>query len=141
MIQVEIIDPRTGKAAMVTSHGELVVGTPHHASPYNATRSAAGVSNIVKPRTGEVFIITYMIVASDKTNVETNVSVYETLTDDGDSASADNLVLSGSLAKNDRVVMPGLDLETLKSRFVNIETDTAAIISVTVMGYFEKESH
>ena len=138
-IQVSICDPKTGKAVRLTEHGELIIGKTEHSLPYNAVRSSAGVSNIVELRTNNTFIITYLIVASDKTNVETQVDVYETITSDGAAATAEAVILSGSMARNDRVIIAGLDLRTLPSRFINIETDTAAVINVTVMGYYEQE--
>lgn len=138
-INVGIIDPRNGVAAKITHHGELVVGTSEHSTPFNGVLTGAGVVNLVKPNTGNVFIITYIIVASDKTNVETQVDIYETKIESGDFTTSEVAVLSGSLSKNDRVVLPGLDLQTLPSRFINIQTDTAATINVTLMGYFEEE--
>lgn len=138
-IQVSICDPTTGKAARLTEHGELIIGKTEHSLPYNAIRSTAGISNVVELRTNNTFIITYLIVASDKTSVETQVDVYEARTVDGAATTAEAVILSGSLAKNDRVIISGLDLRTLPSRFINIETDTAATINVTVMGYYEQE--
>ena len=128
-----------GTPIKLTPHGELVTGKTEHSLPYNAIRTSAGVSNIVELRTNNTFIITYLVVASDKTNVETQVDVYETRTVDGDATIAEAVILSGSLARNDRVVMPALDLRTKPSRFINVETDTAAVISITVMGYYEPE--
>lgn len=138
-IQVSICDPKTGKAVRLTDHGELIIGKTEHSLPYSGVLSAAGVENIISLKTNHTFIITYLIVASDKTNVETQVDVYETRTVDGDASTAEAVILSGSLAKNDRVIIAGLDLRTLPSRFVNIETDTTAVINVTVMGYYEQE--
>ena len=126
-----------GTPLRLTEHGELIVGNTKHSIPFNATRSTAGVSNVVPLVTNNSFIVTYLVVASDRTNVETIVSVYETRTVDGNTATAENMILSGSLAKSDRVILSGLDLETLSSRFINIETDTAATINVTIMGYYE----
>ena len=92
---------------------------------------------IVPLRSNNRFIITYLIVSSDKTNVDTQVDIYETRTVDGNATTAEAVILSGGLSKNDRVVMSGLDLATLPSRFVNIETDSLAAINVIVMGYYE----
>ena len=128
-----------GTPVKLTPHGELVTGKTEHSLPYNIVRTTAGVSNIVELRTNNTFIITYLVVASDKTNLETQIDVYETRTVDGDASTAEAVVLSGSLARNDRVIMPSLDLRTLPSRFINVETDTTAVISVTVMGYYEPE--
>ena len=138
-LQFSLCDPKTGRAARLTDHGELIVGKTAHSLPYNASRSSAGVSNIINLKTNNTFIITYLIIASDKTNLETQIDVYETRTVDGAASTAEAVILSGSMARNDRVIISGLDLRTLPSRFVNIETDTAAVISVTVMGYYEQE--
>ena len=128
-----------GTPIRLTPHGELIVGKTEHSLPYNAVRSTAGVSNIIKLKTNNTFIITYLIVASDKTNIETQVDVYATRTVDGDASTAEAVILSGSLNRSDRVIISGLDLRTRPSRFINVETDTAAVISITVMGYYEPE--
>lgn len=138
-LEVHLIDPQTGDAVKINSHGELVVGTQEHSTPYSAQRSTAGVSNIVPIDTGKIFVITYIVVSSDKTNVETHVSIYETSSETGALSTSEQLILSGGMSKNDRVVLPSLDLATAPSRFLNVETDTTATIDVIIMGYYEDD--
>lgn len=133
-----VICAPNGKPATINSHGELVVGKADHSTPFNVTRSSAGVTNVVPLMTNNRFILTYLVVASDKTNVETQVYVYETLADTGDNTTSEAMILQGSLNKSDRVIMPSLDLVTLSSRNINVETDTNAVISFVIMGYYEQ---
>ena len=134
-----IVCSADGRPIEVNTHGELVVGKTDHSTPYSASRSTAGVSNIVNLKTNFRFIITYLVVASDKTNVESQVYVYETKTIDGDYTTAENFILRGGMVRNDRIILSDLDLKTLPSRFVNIETDNTALIDITIMGYYEQE--
>ena len=138
-LEVHLIDPETGDAVKINSHGELVVGTQEHSAPYSAQRTTAGVSNVVPIQTGKIFIITYIVVSSDKTNVETQISIYETSSVDGDLSTSEQIVLAGGMSRNDRVILPSLDLATRPSRFLNVETDTAATIDVIIMGYYEDD--
>ena len=137
-INVILKDSQTGQAASVNSHGELVVGNANHSDGYSAVRSTAGVTTIVPSQGGFRFIVTAILIASNKTNVETQVNLYGTLLPEGDASTAANIGFSGGLAKNDRVIIPALDLIIKESHFINVETDTAATINVAITGYFEK---
>lgn len=134
-----LTDPLTDTTVKITPRGELVTGRSSHSKPYAAQRTTAGVSNLVKHNTGKLFVITYVIVSSDKTNVDTQISLYETLTEDGDLSTSEQIILAGGLSKNDRVVLGGLDLVTSAGSYINVETDTAATIDVIIMGYYEED--
>ena len=136
-LRVSLIDATTDRAVNVNSHGELIVGRKEHSLPYAVQHTVASVSNVVPLETNNIFIITYVIVSTDKTNVDTQVSIYETSILAGDASTSEQIILQGGMGRNDRVILPGLDLATLTSRYINVETDTAATVDVVVMGYYE----
>ena len=130
---VEIVG-RDGQVCKVTKRGEIVVAPVSYSKSYQTSRNTAGTSNIITGLANKSFLITSMLIGSDKTNVDTTVDIFES--NDADSAIQSKLIISLGVGKNDRLIATGLQIETDVTKWVNFTMDTSALISITFGGYY-----
>lgn len=123
-----------GLEARVSDFGELVVGTVRFSSPHQASVNGTTITNVVTPKTHEFFVITDIIVAQDRTNTDSAVTIYE-----ADSVGGTSVVpiLNIDVAKSQVVALTGLRLITKKNNWINFTSDSGtSTITVTIMGYY-----
>lgn len=123
-----------GLEARVSDFGELVVGTVKFSSPHQASVNGTTITNVVTPKTHEFFVITDIIVAQDRTNTDSAVTIYE-----ADSVGGTSVVpiLNIDVAKSQVVALTGLRLITKKNNWINFTSDSGtSTITVTIMGYY-----
>lgn len=122
----------------VTSRGELVVGRIEYSKPYNVSVEAASTAyEIVRGMANKKFVITDMLIATDKTfgssTVPELLTIYEASPDDLDTNNT--TLVNMEFFKNDRFVAIGLNLITDETQsLVAFAADFA--IDVTVAGYY-----
>ena len=135
MIVTQIQDAGDGAArARVTSNGELVTGTLSYSEPYYATLTAASTATIVAGKQDKRFVITGMVLAQDRTNTDTTVTVYEA---DEAGGAAVRTLGSIDLIKSQVVPLLPLNIVTGVTRWIEFSSDSGtATINVTILGYY-----
>jgi len=66
MIDTSIIDKATGKAAKVSDQGELIMRTAEYSTAIKRQITDANAVNFFKPRSGKKFIVTGLIINTDR---------------------------------------------------------------------------
>ena len=132
-LPVEINDG-SGTSAKVTRRGELVIGQISHSTSYAQSRSTAGTSTIVNPQTGKRFVMTAMLLTQDKTNLDTHVTIFEA--PDFESTTESKVIIETDLQRNQTMLATGLDIITESTVWINLKTDAAAGINITIAGYY-----
>jgi len=139
VLPVTIKCSKTKQSALVTEYGQLVTAPISYSEPYYVDLAVAATPyEIVKGKTGKRFIITSLLVASDKnfasTTTSETVTVYEAAAEDI-SASL-NTIFQVDLLRNDRLVATGLNLITLEGRSLVGIAPTSVAVDVTIAGYY-----
>ena len=135
---VKILGSGDQEEARVTSRGELVVGSLDYSTPYYISVAAAATEYEVVPgKPNTHFVITDIILASDKNFGSATVA--ETITITGahpaDLGTAIDTIVQADLLKNDRLIATGLKFRTAETcSIVAVGTDSAA--DVTIAGYY-----
>ena len=125
--------------AIVTSRGELVTGKASYSTPYYMKVAVANTTyQIVPGIAGKQFVITDMLLATDKTFATSTagepIHIYGAHPADL-STAIDTIVLM-ELLKNDRLVSNGLNLITDVACAIVAIATTSAAVDVTIAGYY-----
>jgi hypothetical protein len=125
--------------ALVKDTGELVVGSLKHSDSYYVNIAVAATSyELVPAIPGMRFIITGVLMASDKTFATVTeaeaVTIYEANPADIDINT--KTIFSVPLLRNDRLAATGLDLQTNLTVSLVTITPTTAAVDVTITGYY-----
>jgi hypothetical protein len=137
---VEIIGSSgSKKGASVTERGELVTGRISYSTPYYIKVAIADTAyEVVKGKAGKQFVITDLLLASDKSFASATtgepISIYGAHPSDLDTAL--DIIFNGELLKNDRLVATGLNLITEEACSVVAFAATDAAVDVTIAGYY-----
>lgn len=135
MIGVRLVGAN-GTPIRVTPSGELIVAAFDRSTPTFQNMDVVDTAyNFVTPATGQQFIITTIIVSTNR-NVGANgttIDLYEATA--VDSTSIVKSILQFDMAKNKELPMIGLDLKTTSGVWVNGKCDDDDVL-MTVAGYF-----
>ena len=126
----------TGTTATITSRGELVVGNIAHSSSYSVEATVINTAyNFVGPLAGKRFVITDILLASDRNigNNGADIDVYEATASDSITVSKE--ILGMELLKNSFRDLTGLNLIASEGVWVNVKTNDNNIFA-TLMGYY-----
>ena len=125
----------SGRIVSVNSSGELVVGPSSFSEPYTGSVTGTTITNLVRGRVNEFFVVTDMIISQDRTNTDSAVTVFES--DSVDGPSTDDII-TVDLIKSQAIPLTGLNLiSTARGKYINFQSDSGtATIRVTVMGYY-----
>lgn len=131
---VNIKDAFTDQAALVSPNGELRTAPLKYSEVFQAVSSTTGIVNVVLAKPNMHFIINSTIIAQDKTNTDVDITLFEA--DDIDGVST-RVLFSGATTRSDRIIVPFLNVQTNKTKWINFQHDSAtATISVTITGYY-----
>ena len=137
-LPVKIVDPRSGISGRVTKNGEVVIAALAYSTPYYVSVDAIATPfEIIRGEAGRQFVLTDMLISSDKvfaSSVDSEtVIIYE--------ASPSDLSVNlktftrVDLLRNDRLPITGLNLvTTTSSSLVAIAADTN--VDITLAGYY-----
>jgi len=136
MIKTQVTGNR-GKTADVSDNQELFV-TQRFSRSFKATLNVDDQGfTVVGPRANEKFIVTSLIVNTNR-DIGVNgalIEIYEASSEN--SATIDSGNISFDLIKNQTVIAPQLLIETLEGKFLNAKASDS-IVNVTILGYFVK---
>ncbi len=136
MIDVNILDGKgKGRKAIVTSIGQIVVAPyAYDEVKFVKLDTAAQGYTFFKPKVGEQFVLTGVIMTADK-NVTTDclVDVYEATAED--SATIETSIFQFEILKNDDRQITGLNILANEGKFINAKTDDDDVFT-TLMGYY-----
>lgn len=135
---VNIRDPESGTAARISPRGELIIGPLSHSTPYYISVAAAATEyKVVDAIAEKRFVITGLLLASDKTfgsaTVAETLTIYEA--NPADITVNEKTIVQIDFLKNDRLAATGLDLLVNQAKaLIAIGTDFA--VDVTISGYY-----
>ena len=78
MINVQIVNSKSGRIAEITEFGEFVTAPISYSTPYYVLVDVLTALEVVQGKAGQCFVITGLLLASDKNFASTTVA--ETLT-------------------------------------------------------------
>lgn len=126
-----------GHEAKVSSAGEFLSRAFDYSEPTIQQLTDTTITNFIKPRAGEQFILTGMYASADRSVAAAGelLEIYEAPTDD--SGTQDKLLFSVDLARQGNAnptVPPG---RINIGKFINADrTNSTGTITVTIWGYF-----
>jgi len=138
MTDVTLFDDKNQTSASISFNGELIVGPISYSTAYYVSVDAANTPKEVVPaKSGSLFIITGLLIASSKTfgtaTTAETVIIYES--SPSDLTTQLKIITRVDLLKNDRLPITGLNLASSKAvSLTAIATDTN--VDVTVAGYY-----
>ena len=138
MTDVTIWDDKSQAAALVSINGELIVAPISYSEAHYVSVDTADTPFEVVPAvSGKRFVITSMLLATDKNFASATVA--ETLTlyeaSPADLGTNMKIVTQIDFLRNDRLVATGLNLATSKAVSI-VAIATSASVDVTVAGYY-----
>jgi hypothetical protein len=138
-LPITIEDKATSTAACISEYGQLVTAPISYSTPYYASIAVAATPyEIVQGRTGKLFVITDILIASDKdfasATVAETVTIYEA--DVSDISTSIRTITRVDLLRNDRLVATGLNLITGQARSLVGITPLTTAVDVTIAGYY-----
>ena len=127
---------RDGSLVEITRDGALRV-EQHFSSAEKITLDSDNVAKtIVKPRSGEIMIITGLIVNTGKgIPGDVLVQIYESAVEN--SSVVSKAILSFDMVKNQTIVTSPILIATTEGTFINAVADDSDV-NVTLLCYFEK---
>ncbi len=132
-----IIDPTSGREALVGIGNALAVGPPQPSVAYNATLGVDDVVvNIVSARGGKSFCMTGIILTGNKSidpNTDAIVDIYTATLPT--SATAVATLLSIPVARSAQAIVTGILLEAGDGLFINGKTSDDDVL-VTILGFY-----
>ena len=135
-INVNLVSDNNDRRAKVSPHGQLIVSPIDFSTPVTKTLAVIDTAvNFIEPQTGHFIVITDIIASADKDVSNTtpaNVAVYES--DEVDSLTIVNEIVSPQLIRAANLPLTGLNLKVQEGRWVNAKTSDAAIL-LTIMFY------
>lgn len=140
-VDSRIVDPKTGRVAMVNMGGVLAVGPSHTSLSFNATLGTDDTAvNIVPAKADHVFCMTgLLLTANQNVSNTTSATVRIYTADAADTAvgSALTTLFTIPLGRNDTRDITGILVEASEGKWINGETSDDDIF-VTVLGYYLK---
>ena len=136
MINVKVIDGRSGRSAQITSRGEITTAPLSFSKAYNAIAgTASSPANILAPMTNKVFVITAILLYGNKKvgAADATVTIYEA--NSPTTTTIEETIFQTEIPKGQRRDITGIYLGVTEGRWVNIITDDDDIY-VTIMGYY-----
>jgi len=141
MPDIQLFDEQSQSYAGVSAEGEQYVSARYYSDPYYESVAVAGTAyEIVPAKSGKRFIVTGLLLASDKafgsSTVAETLTIYEASPSDLDT----NLktFTQVDLLRNDRLVATGLNLRTSTTVSL-VAIATSAKVDVTIAGYYVNE--
>jgi len=137
MIKVNIVDGHgTSNTIKVSPQGELLVRQLKFGRPkFQAIDTIDTAFNFFLPRAGEQFVITGILLNTNK-DIGANgaiVDIYESSS--ATSTTIDSQIVRINVLKNDTVPIPGIFFGVTEGKFLNGKTDDATV-NVTIGGYY-----
>jgi hypothetical protein len=136
-INVKIVSQKDGRSPKVTGAGALGVGPVSDSKFYLGTTIANNVAvNVVLPKSGQKFIITAIILSSDRSVGQDGAvtDVYENDTGPTQTTITTEIIQE-EIAKQTRMVATGLHIEVAEGRWVNVKSDDV-IVRCNIAGYY-----
>ena len=125
-----------GTSANVTSRNQLVVGPLDFSQPVEVDMDTIDTAfNFIKPKAGQIIIITDIIINAQKT-ISVNGAIVEIYEADAvDSTTVDKQIIKVDIARQGIVPLTGLNFRITEGAFINGKTDSATVLA-TIAGYF-----
>jgi hypothetical protein len=138
-LPIKIEDPVTQKVANVSEYGQLIIAPISYSTPYYIDVAVAATEyEVVQGKTGRKFVITDVLLASDKNfataTVAETVIVYQA--DVSDITTNLGTIFQIDFLRNDRLAATGLNLITETARSLVAIAPTSAAVDVTIAGYY-----
>lgn len=138
MIQVKLNDGTgAGHTAKITHTGELVTIRGSYDQTFQASMTSINTAyNLVVPKTSKQFIITGIIINTDKNVSATDgaiVEVYEATNDT--TTTVTKTIMPLTIGRNSTIPLTGILIQTTKGTFINAKTDDATV-NITLLGYY-----
>ena len=138
MTDVTIFDDKNQAAAQVSVNGELIVGPLAYSTPYYVSVAAASTEyEVVPAKAGKKFIVTSMLLATDKNYASPTVAetliIYEA--SPADLSTNLKTFTKVDFLRNDRLPISGLNIATSTAVSLVAIADSTAI-DVTIAGYY-----
>ncbi len=131
-----IKDSKTGHAARVTRFGQLVIAPLAYSEPISQNLATINTAfNFIKPQADHSIVITDIIASADRNVSVTDpaeVEIYES--DEVDSLTVVETIVSPRLLRGDSLPLTGLNLLVDEGRWVNAKTNDNNIL-ITIMFY------
>lgn len=137
MIKVQLWGGRGKNSPEITKRGQLVTSALDFERFYFAATAANDVAvNVVPPITGKCFIITAIILSSDR-SIGVNgtiIDIFENNNGPTD-GTIETQIIQDELAKQTRAVATGLNIITAEARWINVKSDDV-IVRCNIAGYY-----
>lgn len=137
MIEVEISSQNN--TVEVSDRSELIVGPKKPSNFYSATTTVNNTPvNVVPPKSGQIFIITTIVLSGDR-SIGLNGAVVDLYESDisGTDATVETEIYQDEIAKQTRAVLTGLYISTQPGRWINVKSDDVAV-RANVSGFYVK---
>jgi len=138
MIDVKIINSigNGGYGVAVTKRGQIVTAPLNFSIPENVTLNVINTAfNLRPPITGKIFVITDLIISTDK-NVNVNGAIIEIyLASSVDTLTSDKTLLLINLGRQDSFDVVTLNWISVQGKWLNAKTDEANV-DITAAGYY-----
>ena len=126
----------TSNRVKVTKQNQLVVGSLEFSVPVQQDLNIIDTAfNFFEPQTGKTLIITDIVINATK-SISVNgstVEIFEANAADSTTATVDTFKFD--IARQQVIVMTGLNLMGTEGRFLNAKCDSVTVL-VTIAGYF-----
>jgi hypothetical protein len=137
MIESKIVGGSRNTGARVTQRGQLVVAPLEYSRFYTGTATLVNTAvNLVKPQTHKKFVITDIIISSNR-DVGVNgaiVDIYEALSPSTTTVTRE--IYQDEVAKQTRASLIGLNVLIVdEGRWINFKTDDASV-RCNLAGYY-----
>lgn len=136
-LKTHIIDASgTSVGARVTARGVLVVGPLEFSSSTSVTADVINTAyNLVEPQAGKIYIITAILLTSNKNVGAGNATVVLYEADSATSTTSTKDILNIEMVKSTARDLTGISLAVTVGKWVNIKTDDDDIFC-TLLGYY-----
>lgn len=139
MIEVEI--SAQNNTVQVSDRSELIVGPRKPSNFYSATTTVNNTPvNVVPPRSGQIFIITAIVLSGDR-NIAANGAVVDLYESDisGTDSIIETEIYQDEIARQTRAILTGVYIATSPGRWINVKSDDVQI-RANVSGFYVKSN-
>ncbi len=137
MINVQIVNAKSGRIAEITEFGELVTAPISYSTPYYVLVDVLTALEVVQGKAGQCFVITGLLLASDKNFASTvdseSLTIYEA--NPADLSTNEKIIVKLDLLRNDRMPVTGLNLLVSEAKSL-VAIATSVNVDVTIAGYY-----
>ena len=136
MIGVGIRCGVTGRVATVTDNHQLVTAPLSFSMFHSVTATVTGTGyNVIAPKSGKSFVITDIILGADR-SVGLNGAIVDLYCATGpDEATVEISILQDEIAKQDKLILTGLNIFVDEGFWVNVKTDDNNV-RANISGYY-----